>query len=149
MDRKIEVEVTLEGVWDLVGSLLCDYLCINLVLQSPKYVGTAASILVEPFSWCVHFLSGNLGRFMPRATRLTHLEQSVEVLRQRVTLLGNLWGERGNRMCNQRTDVIAGSGPAAKNSQWDLILSFIAGLCFWWLVSLLALCLEVFLGHSL
>ena len=149
MGKKTEVEVTLEGIWDLIGSLLCAYLCITLVLQFPKSLWTAARILVGPLSRCVHFLSCSLGRFMPLATRLTHLEQSVDVLRQRVTLLGNLWRERGTRICDQATGVIAGSGPAAKNSQWDLILSFLAGLCCGWIASLLALCLGVFLGHSL
>ena len=149
MEKNTEVEVTLEGIWDLVGSLLCAYLCINLVLQFPKSLWTAARILVGPLSWCVHFLLCSLGRFMPQATCLTHLEQSVDVLRHRVTLLGNLWREGGNQMCDQRTDVIAGSGPTAKNSQWDLIFSFLAGLCCGWIVSSLALCLGVFLGHSL
>ena len=149
MDKKTEVEVTLESIWDLVGSLLCAYLCINLVLQFPRSLWTAARILVEPLSLCVHFFSDSLGRFMPQTTRLTHLEQSVEVLRQRVTLLGNLWRERRNRTSDQGTNVNAGSGPAVKNSQWDLILSFFAGFCCGWIVSSLALCLGVFIGHSL
>ena len=86
---------------------------------------------------------------MPRGPLLTHLEQEVEVLRNRVNQLGSLWRESVGRSHSQRVAEPAVGLPAVRSDQLSLVLAFLVGLWSGCIVSLLALCVGVYIGHSL
>ena len=90
-----------------------------------------------------------MAELMQQWSPLTYLEREVEVLRRRVSFLGNLWRERENRNpVHGPVETVVGA-PVAKTSQWQLVLVFLAVLWSGCIASLLALCIGVQIGHSL
>ena len=87
--------------------------------------------------------------FMPNRSQLTHLNREVEVLRRRVELLGNLLRMRQYQNPVRRIAELAVGIPAIRVNHWQLVLAFLAGLWCGCIVSLLALCIGVKIGHSL
>ena len=63
--------------------------------------------------------------------------------------LGNLWRERESRDRVQGIVETAVGFPVESCNQWSLVLAFLIGLWSGCIVSLLALCVGVYLGHSL
>ena len=86
---------------------------------------------------------------MPNQSHLTHLNREVEVLRRRVALLGNLLETRRYQNPVGRIAEPAVGVPAIRVNHWQLVLAFLVGLWCGCIVSLLALCIGVKLGHSL
>ena len=83
---------------------------------------------------------------MPNQSHFTYLNREVELLKRRVGVLGALLRERSN--WDSERGVAVGI-PVIRNDQWRSVLIFLAGLWCGCIVSLLALCIGVVLGHSL
>ena len=85
---------------------------------------------------------------MPRNTHLNFRDREVDELRRRVDLLGHLLRTQRRDSPVQGTANLAIGIPVGIH-QWHLVLGFVAGLWCGCIVSLLALCIGLKLGHSL
>ena len=135
--------------WGTSGPLLFRFLCVQILLQLSRILWGAARNPAWVLDQIWDVLLREVAGFMPRGPLLTHLEQEVEVLRNRVNQLGSLWRESVGRSHSQRVAEPAVGLPAVRSDQLSLVLAFLVGLWSGCVVSLLALCVGVYIGHSL
>ena len=135
--------------WKLIGKHLLYLVLVNIVSCFLKWIRVAVCWFVRQLSKFLDFLNVRAAVFMPNRSQLTHLSREVEVLRRRVELLGNLLGMRRYQNPVGRIAEPAVGIPAVRVNHWQLVLAFIAGLWCGCIVSLLALCIGVKIGHSL
>ena len=135
--------------WKLIGKHLLYLVLVNIVSCLLKWIRVVVCWFVRQLSKFLDFLHIRAAVFMPKLSQLTHLHREVEVLRRRVALLGNLLGTRRHQNPVGRIAEPAIGIPAVRVNHWQLVLVFIAGLWCGCIVSLLALCIGVKIGHSL
>ena len=132
--------------WNTSGPLLLHFLWVQILLQLSRTLWGAARNPAWVLNQIWDVLLREVAGFMPRSPLLTHLEQEIGVLRNRVNQLGNLWRESAGRFHSQR---ITESLPTVRSDQLSLVLAFLVGLWSGCVLSLLALCVGVYIGHSL
>ena len=140
----LEVREATKVVWKAVGALLCWLLCLNLLLSSRRLQHQFLR-LVRILRHCWEHLLQVVERLMPFHPQGNTPGSEVGSLRRRVNSLDRLL--RSNRV--QRGAEPAVGIPVLNTNRWELLGSFLAGLWCGCIVSLLALCIGVYIGHSL
>ena len=109
-------------------------------------IKVAVCRFVQSFAGFLGLLCQWVAGYMPNQSHFTYLNREVELLKRRVGVLGALLRERSNWDSERGAAV---GIPVIRNDQWRSVLIFLAGLWCGCIVSLLALCIGVVLGHSL
>ena len=122
-------------------------LCISLLLSS-KRLQYQAVRLERIFKRCLVFLLQELGRLMPFHSQ-GDSSTGLESLRRRVSSMERLVRTSVEADRVQRGAEPAVGFPVVNTNRLELSGSYIAGLWCGCIVSLLALCIGVYIGHSL
>ena len=142
------VHETVKVLWEKVTYLLLAFLCINLLLSLKRLLRQAGG-LKRFLVYCWVSLLRDLVGLMPFHPQGNLPGIGVESLRRRVSSLERLLRTSVERNRVQRGAEPAVGIPVANVSRWELLGSFVAGLWCGCIVSLLALCIGVHIGHSL
>ena len=151
LDVKTGVQSVHEAVkvlWGKVTSPLLIFLCINLLLSLRRLLRKARSL--ERFLVCCWgSLLRDLVGLMPFHPQGSLLGSELGSLRRRVNSLDRLVRTSVETNGVQGAAEPAVGIPVVYSSRWELLGSFVVGLWFGCIVSLLALCFGVYIGHSL
>ena len=133
-------------VWKSVGAPIILFLCINLLFCSRRLQSEAVKL--ERFLICCwDSLLRKLVWLMPFHPQGDPPGIGFESLRRRILSLDRLLRTRVERV--QRGAEPAVGIPVVHSTRWEHLGSFVAGLWCGCIVSLLALCIGVYIGHSL
>ena len=135
-------------IWKSVVVPFILFLCINLLFCSRRLQRQAVR-LEEFLLYCWGFLLDKVVRLMPFHPQGDPPVPGVESLRRRVNSLDRLLRENAEATRLQRGAEPAVGIPVVNPNRWELLGSFVAGLWCGCIVSLLALCIGVYIGHSL
>ena len=135
-------------LWRTIVSPLLIFLCINLLFSSRRFQNQVVK-LDRLLGCCWDSLLLKLVRLMPFHPQGDSPGIGIESLRRRVSSLERLLRTSVERNRVQRGAEPAVGIPVANVSRWELLGSFVAGLWCGCIVSLLALCSGVYIGHSL
>ena len=151
----VNVETSLQSVrevvrtfWKTIDPSLFLALCVVSLLCSRRLQNQAVKL--ERFLVCYwSFLLRKLVGLMPFHPQGNLPEREIGSLRRRVNSLDRLLRTSVETNRVQGAAKPAGGIPVLNTNRWKLLGSFIAGLWCGCVVSLLGLCIGVYIGHSL
>ena len=140
---------TVKAVWKSVGAPVILVLCIDLLLLCSRRLRHQAVRLGRCLVCCWDSLLRDLVRLMPFHPQGDSPGIGIESLRRRVNSLDRLLRTSLETNRVRRSAEPAVGIPVVRSSRWEILGSFVAGLWCGCIVSLLALCIGVYIGHSL
>ena len=147
-ETAIQVFAVARVFWRAVDPSLFLLLSFASLLLSERFQRQAVQF-VRFLLFCWGSLLREVGSLMPFHPRPVPPERDIESLRRRVNSLAHLLSESVETALLQRAAEPAVGVPVLNSRRWELLGSFVAGLWCGCIVSLLALCTGVYIGHSL
>ena len=142
------VHEAVKVLWGKVTSPLLIFLCINLLLSLRRLLRQAGSL--ERFLvYCWDSLLRDLVGLMPFHPQGNLPGSELGSLRRRLNSSDRLLRTSLETNHVQGAAEPAVGFPVVHSHRWELLGSFVAGLWCGCIVSLLALCFGVYIGHSL
>ena len=151
MDVETGIQSVCEAVevfWRTADPSLFLFLCFASLLLSRRFRRQAVQF-ERLLLYCWGFLLREVVRLMPFHPQPVPPERDIESLRRRVNSLDRLLRENVETIRLQGAAEPAVGVPVLNSNRWELLGSFVARLWCGCIVSLLALCIGVYIGHSL